>query len=102
MHAGAEIFIQRGADPHQDAPADQIENGQCDKQARRQDRQGNQCRNAAAWQDPVIDLQHKKCAGQHKQVAHAAEQADTEKGGPAGGQRHSQFRTWRNLRGSRI
>ena len=92
-HAGIEGFVERGADAHQHAAADQVENALGDVQSAGQDHQADQRRDAAARQHPVVDLQHEDRAGQIQQVDHATHDADADEGVAAGAQRITEFGT---------
>ena len=91
VDAVADGLVEAGADPHQNAAADQIEHAErCVKRGRDGD-QGDQGRHAVARQHPVIDLQHEDRAGEHQDVAHAAEHGGRNERTAAGGQRRRQF-----------
>ena len=55
------------------------------------DREADQRRDAAARQDPVIDLHHEDRAGEIEHVDQAAEQGDAEQGAAAGGHEAEAF-----------
>jgi hypothetical protein len=85
-HARIQALVQRGADPAQDAAADQVERALRGIEAARQDDQADQGGHAAAWQHAVVHLQHEDRAGEIKQVDDAAHHADAEEGTAAAAQ----------------
>jgi hypothetical protein len=91
VNALADALVERGADPHQKAPADEIDDAQKHEQDTRQDRQADQRRDAAAGQHPVIDFQHVKRAGQHQNIDQAAEEGGADHRAAAGPQRRRKF-----------
>ena len=86
-HALVERFVERGADPPQDAAADHVEHALRHVEAAGEDDQADQGRHAAARQHPVVDLQHEDRPGQIEQVDHAAHEADADERCAAGTQR---------------
>ena len=61
----AQLFVEAVADAHQHAPADQIEQALRGEQARRENDERDQRRDAAARQHTVVDFQHEDRAGEH-------------------------------------
>jgi hypothetical protein len=61
-------------------------------EARRQDQQGHERRHAAAGQHAVVDLEHEQGAGEHQNIAHAAEQRDGEERAAASAEGDREFR----------
>ena len=92
-HTLVEGLIERGADPHQDPSADQVENALGDVQPAGKNHQADQGRHAAARQHAVVNLEHEQRAGQIEQIDHAAHGADADEGVAAGAQRLSEFGT---------
>ena len=82
-HPRAERLVERGADPHQDATAQQVEHALRDVQASGQHDQGNQRRHAPARQHAIIDFEHEERAGQIQDVDHEAHHADAKEGAAA-------------------
>jgi len=56
-----------------------------------QDQKRDQGRHAAARQHPIVDFQHEQRAGEHQNVAHAAEQPDGKEGTATGAERRSKL-----------
>ena len=90
-HAGVEGLVERGADAPQDPSPDQVEPALGDVEEAGENDQADQRRHAAAWQHPVVDLQHENRAGQIQQIDHATHDADADKGAAAGTQRFTEF-----------
>jgi hypothetical protein len=84
-------------DAHQDAATDRVDEPLRGVEAGHQDQQCDQRRHAAARQHPVVDFQHEQRAGEHQNIAHAAEQRDGEEGPAAGIERDGEFRARRLL-----
>ena len=87
VDAVADRLVEAGADPHQDAAADQIEHAERGVKRGRDGDERDQGRHAVARQHAVIDLQHEDRAGEHQHVAHAAEHGGRDERAAAGGQR---------------
>ena len=96
-HPAAEGFVERGADPHQNASPDQVENALGNVQSAGEDHEADQRRHAAAWKHAVINLEHEKRAGQVQKVDRAAHGADAEEGATAAPQRIAEFRPGRRI-----
>ena len=90
-HAGVDGLVERGADAAEDAPAEQVENALRDVESAGENDQADQRRHAAAWQHPVIDLQHEDRAGQVQQVDHATHDADANERAATSAQRFTEF-----------
>ena len=84
-------FVERGADAPQDPSPEQVEPALGDVEEAGENDQADQGRHAAAWQHPVVDLQHENRAGQIQQIDHATHDADADKGAAAGTQRFTEF-----------
>ena len=65
--------------------------GQAPRTGRRPARQARPASASTARQHAVIDLEHEHGAGQHQDVAHAADQRGAEKGAAASGKRGREF-----------
>ena len=84
IDAQAQRFVEAVADADQDPAADSVDDALCGVESRRQDKKGDEGRNAAARYHPIVDFEHEQGAGEHQNVAHPAEQGDGQKGPPAG------------------
>ena len=83
MHGQGEALVEQHRRPDDHAGTNQIENALERVGADQEDREGHQGGNAAAAQDPVVDLQHVERAGQHQQIHNAREHGHASKGAPA-------------------
>ena len=93
IHPPTHRLVQAVTDPHQDAAPDGVNHALGGVQARHQNEQGDQRRHAAAWQNAIVDFKHEQRAGEHQNIAHAAERGSRDKGSPARAQRIGKFRT---------
>ena len=91
VDARAQPLVERRRDAHHHARADHVEDALEGEQRQRQDRQGDQRRNAPARQHPVIHFQHVERAGEIEDVDQAADHRDRDEGVPAGRHRLAQF-----------
>jgi hypothetical protein len=91
IDAGAERLVERDADARQDAPANEVKETERDVEATGENREAEEGRHAAAWEHPVVDFQHEHGAGEHEDVAHAAEQPGGDEGAAAGGERRGKL-----------
>jgi len=85
------------ADPHQDAAPDRVNHALSGIQTGNQKEQRYQRRHASARQNAVVNFEHEQRAGEHQQVAHAAENGGRDKGSPARAEGGCKFRTGRLL-----
>ena len=92
VDSSAQGFVERAADAHEDASANCIENTQGREQCRGENQKADQCGHAPARQHAVIDFQHEHGAGEHQNVAHAADQCGAIEGPAARGKRFREFR----------
>ena len=97
IDAHAHRLVEAVADAHQDAAADRFDGALRRIEAGDQDHQRDQRRHAAARQHAIVDFQHEQRAGEHQQIAHAAEHADGDESLPARNQRRGKFGTCRRL-----
>ena len=86
-HPAAQAFVERPSHPHHYARADEFQKAVKTVEDADQRHQRHQRRHGTAGQNPVIDLQHEKRAGQHQQVDDQAEHASRGKRRPAGAER---------------
>jgi len=70
--------IEQGRDPAQHARPQRVEIPLHQIGEQHHQRQAEQRRDVAAWNHPVVDLQHIKRAGEHQQIDGAAEQRDAD------------------------
>ena len=92
-HPRVQRFVERGADPAENAAADQVEHALGHVEHGGDEHEADQGRHAAARQHPVIDLEHEDRAGEVEQVDDAAHQADADERAAAGAQRLTEFGT---------
>ena len=76
-----EGFLEEAADARADAVANEIKPALKGVQDVARIRSADQGRHAAAGQDAIVDLQHEEGAGQHQDVAEAAENGEPQKFG---------------------
>ena len=72
-HTKPEPLIEVTPDPNADPASDKIETALEEIKHHRQHQQRDERRNAATGQHPVIDLKHEERAGEHQEIAQAAE-----------------------------
>ena len=80
----AQLFVHGRTDPRQDPPADHVEQTLKEIKHDDDDRQSDQRRNAAAGQNPVIDLHHEDRSGEIKDVDQAGQEGHASEGAEAG------------------
>lgn len=79
MHPAGVAHIEVFADTDQDTRADDIKQALKAVKAKCEKSEPDQCRQAAACQHPVIDLQHEERRRQREYVDHATDERDAEK-----------------------
>ncbi len=87
----AQVGVQRGADLHQDAGAQEVQRPLEHVDHQDQHHEADQGLVAAAGQHVVIDQQHEERAGQHQHIEHAADGAHADEGAAEGRQGLVQF-----------
>src|SRR5215218_271961 len=80
----AQVLVDGGSDAGEDAAAEHVEQALEQEQGENDGREADEGRNAAARQDPVVDLHHVEGTGKVEDIDEAAEQGDTEQGTAAG------------------
>jgi hypothetical protein len=85
-------FIERIPDPRHQPAADHVDQTEEAIENSGQHAEPDQGRHAPARKHPVIDLEHEQRAGEHQDIADAAQQRDADEGAPACTQRGRQFR----------
>ncbi|MEY9627216.1 hypothetical protein ABIA27_002251 [Sinorhizobium fredii] len=83
IDAAAQALVERAGNAHQHAPADQLEGALEGVEQQSQQAERNQRGNAAARQNPIVDLEHEERAGEIEDIDERTGDADADKGGSA-------------------
>jgi len=86
IDAQTERLVEAVADTNENPAADCVDDALRGVECPRQNEQRDERGNTAARDHPVVDFEHEQRAGEHQNVAHAAEHGDGDKSPPAGGQ----------------
>src|SRR5215472_16806404 len=91
-YPSADRFVERAANANQEAAANQVQYSLHDIKAAGEDCDADERRHAAAGQHTIVDFEHEHRAGEHENVAHAADQTSREECAATGCQRGPEFR----------
>jgi hypothetical protein len=73
INPGAQSFIERSSNADQKAAPDHVKDALSNEEHADNDPESNESGHASTRQNPIIDFQHKKRAGEHQNVAQATE-----------------------------